>query len=469
MWEKNRIALCITVILLALSVGSSCAAGQHEIAVNDVPGVAANPPVAGIHALQDMPIAQGGSGNVSASPEGSGVAKDDLFGLEGGNFHPYINLEGAFTDNLFNVDTNTTSNFLTTVSPGIWFTLPRKKVIPVTITPHNTAPGGLVLQVGDYRDPDKFQLFALAGSDLLFYSEDSDLNTADVDLEGLGRYNMPVGLSLQILDRYSLGHDAFGRDSATLTNQREFSSNLAMTTADWDVTEKVRFKADYSNFFLKYYESINNTLDRQDNSIDLYGIYNYSVKTSLFLEYRYTDVEYDTATETNNTQNYYYGGVRWNTTDKVALLFKAGLQQKDFDNSAPSYKNTDNLALDMQLLYHFTVKTDAILEMYRLNEESDSIYASEKQVLGLRFGYTQRATDKITGKLALSYENADYTPLAGEAGRSDDIFAIRPSVEYVFKEWLMGELAYSYETDSSSDDQYDYDANTVILSLNFAL
>lgn len=118
--------------------------------------------------------------------------------------------------------------------------------------------------------------------------------------------------------------------------------------------------------------SINAFLERQDDVVDLFGYYKYSVKTSLFLQYRYMAVEHDTATE------------------------------------------------------------------------------------------------KITGKCRFTYENADYTQLAA-SNREDDTFEVRPSVEYLFKDWLMGELAYSYETRDSSDELFDYDTNTVLFSLNFAL
>ncbi len=426
-------------------------------------------PVAGLCAeAQDMPMGQGAEGNVQLLPEESGSAVDELFGLEGGYLHPYLSLEGSLTDNLFNVDRDETSNFLTRVSPGIWFTLPRKKIIPVTITPHNAAPGGLQQEIDDYEGTDRFQLYALAGADLFFYSEDSDLNTEDFTLEGLGRYNMRGGLSLQLLDRYNLGHDDFGFSGATDEDQREYESNLLMATADWDVTEKVRVKIDYSNFILMYDDSINDFLERQDDVVDVYGFYRYSVKTSLFLQYRYTSVEYDTATAKDNTQNSYYAGVRWDTTEKLALLFKAGLQQKEFDTETPGFGDSDNFVVDLQALYRATEKTEMKLNLYRLNEESDTNLASEKVVFGARFGYKQEFTEKITGTADLSYENADYTELVN-LDRDEDTYRFRPAVQYLFKDWLMGELAYEFEVRDSSDSLFDYKTNTVFLSMNFAL
>ena len=464
----NRISPFIALCLLAVPVAGVCAGAQEEDAGNKVIVVSARNVADGLGTGQDMPMGQSADRGESLLPEESGSAVDELFGIEGGYLHPYLSLEEGYTDNVFNVDSDKTSSFLSRISPGIWFTLPRKKIIPIIITPHNASPGGLQLQLDDYEGTDRYQLYALAGADLFFYSKDSDLNTQDVTLEGLGRYNMPSGLSLQLLDRYSLGHDDFGVGGSTDANLREFTNNLVMATADWDLTEKLRFKIDYSNFLLNYKDNINAFLERQDNTFDLYGYYKFSVKTSIFLQYRYLMVDYDSADEKDNDQNYYYGGVRWDTTEKLSLLFKAGLQHKEFDTKAPDYQSSNNFAVDLQSLYRITEKTEVVLDLYRTNEESDSTSASQRVVLGAHLGYTQRFTDKITGKCRFTYENADYTQLT-DTNREDDTFEVRPSVQYLFKDWLMAELAYSYEVRDSSDDLFDYDTNTVLLSLNFAL
>jgi len=442
--EMNRISLFVIICLAAMPAVGLCAE------------------------VQDVPMGQGAEGSVSLLPEETDSAVDELFGLEGGYLHPYLSLEGSLTDNLFNVDSDKTSNFLTRVSPGMWFTLPRKKIIPVTITPHNASPGGLQQELDDYEGTDRFQLYALVGVDLFFFSEDDDLNTEDFTLEGLGRYNMAGGLSLQLLDRYHLGHDDFGFSGATDEDQREYESNLLMATVDWDITEKVRVKIDYSNFILMYDDSINDFLERQDDVVDVYGFYRYSVKTSLFLQYRYTSVEYDTDTVKDNTQNSYYAGVRWDTTEKLALMFKAGIQQKDFDTDTLAFEDSDNFVVDLQALYRATEKTEMKFNLYRLNEESDTRVASERVVFGARFGYKQEFTEKITGLADLSYEKADYTELL-TLERDEDTYRFRPAVQYLFKDWLMGELAYEFEVRDSTENLFDYQTNTVFLSLNFAL
>jgi len=403
-------------------------------------------------------------------PVDGGFDDDKIFGVQGGYIHPYLSVQSAWTDNVFNVDDDTDSSWRYTISPGVWFSLPRMQVVPITIAPHNTSAGGMQLELDDDAGTDKYQLYALVGSDINMYSYDSDLNSEDYYAEGLARWNMASGLSLRILDRFTVGHDDFGAGEANDEDLREFDSNLLMLTADWDLTEKLRFRVDYSNFVLSYDEAGNAFFfDRTDNVIDLYGYYKYSEKTSFFLQYRYSDVDYDDDTAKDNSQDYYYGGIRWAGTDKLALLFKAGLQSKSFDNETDEYQDSDNFTVDLQARYQMTDKTKMTLDLYRKNEESDNAGASEKEVLGARFVYTQAMTEKITAKVDLGYENADYEQLAGLPDRDEDSFYISPGVQFLVRDWLMAELAYTFETRDSSEEAFDYDTNIIYLSLNFAM
>lgn len=437
--------------------------GAAAIEVNEMTVVAAaDTPVVG-----DVPMGQAAGGEDSLLPEDA-VSEDDLFGTEGGYFHPYLSLAGEWTDNLYNLDDNKKSNFLTRISPGIWLAVPRSKVIPVTITPHNTSAGGLQQQLKDHYGTDRYQVYALGGVDFLNYSEDSDLNSVDGNIEGLARYNMPSGLSLQILDRYSQGHDKFEAGVSNLVDPlQEFNSNIVMGTVDWQMTEKLRAKADLSNFMLDYDDEINNYLDRDDDVLDLYGYYDYSEKTSFFVQYSLIDVSYDTALR-DNQQDFIYGGIRWDTTEKLSLMFKAGYQQKEYDRSITGESDYDGFAFDLQSIYRFREKAELTLNLYRKNEETDSAVALDKEVLGGNLGYSQQYTDKISGKFDLTYEDSEYRQFILQ-DRDETLVSARPAIQYLFKEWLMGEVAYSYETRGSSDDFFDYDTNTFFVSINLAL
>lgn len=160
----------------------------------------------------------------------------DLFGMRGGYFHPYVTFGLDYTDNVYNVAEDATSSWIGRVAPGIWFSMPRSRTVPVQITPHNSSPGGLQQQVRDIAGTERYQAYALGGLNYRAYSEESNLNGTDGRLEGLFRYNFRGGLSLQVLDSYSSDRDRFGIDSATDENLRRYQSNIFMATADWDLS-----------------------------------------------------------------------------------------------------------------------------------------------------------------------------------------------------------------------------------------
>lgn len=468
---RNGGGMATTTVFHRLFVTGACIVVMHAstvfaIEIDPLTVIAA----ADTPIVEDVPMGQSAEDEESLLPEED---EGKLFGTEGGYLHPYVSLSGEWTDNLYNLSTDKKSNFLTRVSPGIWVSVPRSKVIPVTITPHNSSPGGLQQQLKDHSGTDRYQIYALGGVDFLNYSEDSDLNSMDGNFEGLARYNMSSGLSLQILDRYSLGHDRFEVGNSVVEQLREFQSNIVMATADWLVTEKVRLKLDYSNFMVDYDDEINEFLNRGDNVLDLYGYYVYSEKTSFFLQYTLMDVAYDTYLLTNqqgldNQQNYLYGGIQWASTEKLLFMLKAGYQKKEFDTLMIDSSDYNGLALDLQSTYKFKEKAELVLNVYRRNEETDSAVAMDKEVLGAKFGYMQEYTDKISGKLDLTYEDAAYRQLI-EQNRDDTRFVLRPAIQYLFRNWLMGELAYSYDKRDSTDDLFDYETNTFFANINFAL
>lgn len=423
-------------------------------------------------AAGDVPMGQSADSQVSLLPEDAQMTDEgSLFGGQGGYFHANLMAQGEYTDNLYNVDTDETSTFITTFSPAIWFSLPRKKDIPVTLAPNNTSPGGMALQLKDYEGTDRYQAYALGGLDFVFYSEDDDLNTINGLVEGLFRYNMRGGLSLQVVDRYTRDQDKYDVESIFGVTEDEFDSNIALATADWNITEKLRVKFEYSNFWLDYDEDFNSYQDRADNVFDLYGYFNYSVKTAFFLEGKIVDVQYDSATENDNSQTFIYGGIKWDTTEKVSLLAKAGWQNKEFDNDEIGFDRRgdyDGLVIDVQASYKFTEKTSLNLDLYRVNEETDSVLASDKTVLGATLGYKQKFTEKVHGLLAVNYEDAEYTQLV-EEDRDDTYFSVQPAAQYLFREWLMGEISYQFENRDSTDDLFDYQTNTVFANLKFAI
>lgn len=468
----------ISIFCASLLLPANITTAQ-ELKVHDIDIVSQNSTLlASASSIQDMPMGQGASGDTpSLLPEddSGNASDDDLFGTVGGGYvHPFLGLSGEYTDNLFNVDHDTKSNFLTTISPGLWLSLPRRKEVPLHIAPNNTSAGGLQAALPEYEGFDRINAYLLGALNFKIYSEDSDLNDYDGVLEGLFKYNLRNGLSFEAVDRFTRSQDRFDIGNATAEDLRQFHSNIFIADADWLFTEKFRAKLEYSNFYLDYKDSIDDFMNRDDNAIALYGYFNYSMKTSLFLQYQYVDVSYDTATLKDNEQNYFYGGVNWVSSAKTSFNLKAGYQDREYKNSTvndavEASDNIDNdaFALELAFQYKLTDKTGLTLAGSHKLEESDSFDALDKAVWAGDLRYEQEFTERLQGIIDFRYENADYGKVSGD--RNDDRYVFRPALQYVFKDWLMAELAYEFDTRNSSDDFYNYDTNTISFSLNSAL
>ena len=393
---------------------------------------------------------------------------DNLFGLKRGYFHPYVSGHFAYTDNLFNLYEDKTTNFLTKISPGIWLSVPRRKAEPVAIASHNSSGGGLQYMLDDYEGTDRYELYFNGGFDYSKYSADSNLNDFEWAVEGMGRYNFPGGLTLQLMDQYVRNRDRYevGYPDSNLLHL--FYSNVLVGTAEWRITEKFRVKGDVSLFSLRYDEDAFDYLERDDFFVDLYGYFNLSEITSFFVNYKYGLIGYDSYTQYDNRQNLIYGGLKWSSTEKIALSTKIGIQDKQFSNEDSTFTDYSGLALELQIDYRYSEKTQVQFNLYKKNEESDSLQAQDKNVLGALFVYNQDYTEKLHGSFSARYENADYTELGGQP-RDEWRIVLEPKLRFAFREWINVELGYQFEKRDSTDDTYDYSSNTVFANLNLEL
>jgi hypothetical protein len=465
--------------ILAISLSLLNTAESQELTIDKISIVAQNDAISPLTPAQDMPMGQDPSGTTdSLLPEDDIVTggDDDLFGTKGGGYvHPFLSVAGEYTDNLFNVFTNEKSNFLTTLSPGIWLAVPRTKEVPLAIAPNNTTAGGLQMALPDYEGFERYNAYLLGALDFKYYSENSDLNDYDANVEGFFKLNLKSGLSFQIIDHFTRSQDRFDVGNAIADNLRRYYSNIAIGDITWDITEKVGLKAEYSNFFLDYKEEIDNFLNRNDNALSLYGFYKYSLKTALFLEYKYIDVSYDTTERLDNEQNFLYAGMNWIVSAKTAFRFKAGYQTRDYKNDVinaisknSENSNNDGLALELDVQYQITEKTNILLALHHEIDETDSTTALDKKILGGVFRYEQEFFENFIGMVDCTYENASYNQTIGTK-REDNRYTIKPALQYIFSDWLMAELAYEWEKRDSTDEIYDYNTNTVSFSLNSAL
>lgn len=410
-----------------------------------------------VTAAEQDALGQSASSKNIIPNESDALVPRDLFGAKSGYFHPFISVTGMSSDNIYNNASNT-SDWVTTYSPGIWVAAPARKEIFLNLNTNNTSPGGRLQELDKAESFSRYQTYAMYAADISDYNSNSDMDNVKQSAEGFFQVNLRGGLSIDIFDKFSNSQDPLATGNSTILDK--FKSNLAGVIADYDLTEKFKIRADYTNFYLNYDLAANEGRNRTDNAIATYLFYKYSEKTSVFFQYEFINLSYDTNDYLDNKQHYTYVGMKWRPTDKTTLKGKVGAAVRDSDNN--SGDNTEP-ALELTADYMMTGKTTAQLFVSQKVDESTVSTADYSIDRTMNLAFTTRFTEKIAGRLQVGFTQSEFE--GGISDRDDDIYTASLVGTYAFKDWLKAEAGYQYTDRDSSADFYDYTTNQVFVRL----
>ena len=398
-----------------------------------------------------------------------GSTSGEIFGTRGGYVHPFLSVTEYFTDNVFYTKNNKESDFVTILSPGIWLSVPHVYEKLLHIDTANISPGGFSLSKSQQETFKRYQLYLFYNADFEQFSKFSSDNAVNHRAQGLFQYNLKSGLSLELIDQFIISHDM--RGTGITTELDKFKNNLANITLSYDISNRFKVRADYSNFLVDYTAGRNDFRDRSDNAVSGYLFYKIQPKTSLFAEYEFLDIAYKTNDLFNSKEHHWFGGVQWDITAKSKGSVKAGYGTKDF--TVPVLKNAADFIMEAQIDYQFTPKTSIILKASRRTNETNIAETDFVLSNTVELQYLQKLTGKITADVKLAYTNDNYkgkVTFNGLTGNLKDnyymgVFALR----YKFKEWLQMDLGYIFDKRDSSFSEFDYITNIVFLRLTGAL
>ena len=400
----------------------------------------------------------------------TGPGFDLTLGSKKGYIHPFLSVGGYYTDNLFNTGENEESDWVSVISPGIWVALPSSQQQMVQVTTENSAPGGL--EVSRFRDRTgrRFQSYALYRAEINELSDNSGRNHVNQRGEALFKYNLNR-FSLELLDIYQIGHDDYNSGDSGPESLDKYHSNLLSTAVSLQLTSKLRFEGEYSNFMLDYNSDSNDDSNRDDNTYSLYAFYKLSPKLTTFLQYEYVDTEYDTDARTDFTENNFYGGLQWDVTAKTKGRIRLGYGERDYDDT--SLDKSDEFLVELRTDYRITPKTSIYLRALRKDYATD--VTGTNDVLTQRFylGYTQRIREKLHARARLEYRVDDYdgeiTVGSATAEREDDYLGFRFELGYSLQRWLNVSVGYAYRERDSNFNDRDYTSNSVFVYLTAAM
>ncbi len=389
-----------------------------------------------------------------------GVNVIDIFGMEKGYIHPFMSVELNYSDNIYFTNRNTLSDWQVIYSPGIWLALPAQKEVFLDLDTSNTSPGGHTQQINKEEGFERYQAYVLYVADIIEYNDYSERNTVNQSAEAFFQLNLRSGLSFDIFDKFSDSEDAAGTGATTTID--EYKSNLAGIIADYQITDKIRVRADYNHYNLSYDDDLNQFRDRTDQVYSLFSFFDYSEKTSFFAQYKYIDVDYDYYDIQDSDQHYIYAGIKWSPTIKLTIEGKAGWLGRESD--APD-GDSSQLVLDLAANWQITAKSQlGIAVAYNADESTISSAAFSKDTTA-SIVFEQYFTEKLIGEIYVDYRQTDFQGGTG-TNRTDDTYTISPSIKYLFKEWLTGEVGYIWTDRDSSAAGYDYTANSFFIRIS---
>lgn len=398
--------------------------------------------------------------------EGNNGINGDIFGKESGYIHPSISLSESYNDNIYNTK-DKEEDFITNISPAIWFALPGTKD-PISIKEiSGSTPGGLTKTRFKSEIFNRYQTYVFYGPQFELYSQNDEENTTSQLLEGGAQYNLKGGLSFDVVDQYYKSHDPRGQGVSTSID--EYENNLLDGMINYDITQKLQIRAGGSMYNVHYRDARNNFKDRQDQGLSGYIFFHVLPKTSVYTGYEKINIDYneDSLTSFSDSDlNKFFAGVKWDITAKSKGNIKAGYVTRDYDQKTKD--DTDGFISELTIDHNFTNSTSISVTGSRSNTESDIIGSNYVDSNSLGLSYNQKITSKILATLQLKWENLDYNDII----RTDNIYLISPRLQYIFTDWLTSDLVYSYKTrksDSEPNTDYDYENNTFMLRISAAI
>lgn len=372
--------------------------------------------------------------------------------------HPHMGVAQMYTDNVFRTNSNKTSDFLTTLSPGIQARLPF---------------AGFHSFLIDYR------------TNLQYYSRTSSNDVQDQSAVGAFKFNFPGGLNIDLQGEHKLGHDPRGSAVDDVNTQR---LGVNKWTADGFTGHAEYFGARSSvGLYLQTlrWTYLNNNQgpirDRLTNTAELMFSRNVTDKMSLRATVGAQQSIYDQNKNLDNVIYTFSGGGTWNVSAVTSGDILVGYQHVQFTraqaNQPPPLnqflrdKDTyANFYVMGRLNWQATPLLRITLQLFRTIQQTAAIGSLFYTATGVNLTARHALTDRTTVNINFGYEHDKFQGFSsggtanGSDDRSEDLKNVAIGVNYQAVKWVGLGAQYIFEDRHSTQAQFTYQANTFMLS-----
>ena len=277
---------------------------------------------------------------------------------------------------------------------------------------------------------------------------------------------MNAGAGLNIGNRFFSVEEEFlyTADPATseLTDRAKRINNYASFKIKTSSEKMFSIGFLVSDILDKYIDDQYENLNRNRINIGAQAYYNLSSRTSFYIGYLFSNINYEDNEYSNSIGNSFILGVNGTVAQKIKGSAQISYDTRSYDKDVEGLEsNADIFGYLLSLTYEPTNRSSITLSGERKMEESaftDNRYYISTEV-GIQ--YSQKIWQKWEAGLFVSYENIDYPGKIDGVNRYDDLINVKPSIEYQFKEYLFASLWYQFRNRTSNCSLAEYTNNRV--------
>ena len=277
---------------------------------------------------------------------------------------------------------------------------------------------------------------------------------------------MNAGAGLNIGNRFFSVEEEFlyTADPATseLTDRAKRINNYASFKIKTSSEKMFSIGFLVSDILDKYIDDQYENLNRNRINIGAQVYYNLSSRTSFYIGYLFSNINYEDNEYSNSIGNSFMLGVNGTVAQKIKGSAQISYDMRNYDKEVDGLeKDADIFGYLLSLTYEPTNRSSIILSGERKIEES--VFTNNRYYISTEVGieYKQKIFQKWEAGLFVSYENIDYPGKIDGVNRYDDLINVKPSIEYQFKEYLFASLWYQFRNRTSNCSMAEYTNNKV--------
>ena len=277
---------------------------------------------------------------------------------------------------------------------------------------------------------------------------------------------MNAGAGLNISNRFFSLEEEFlyTADPATseLTDRAKRINNYASLKIKSSSEKMFSAGLLVSDILDKYIDDEYKSLSRNRINAGVQGYYNLTSRTSFYIGYLFSNINYEDNEWNNFTGNSFMLGVNGTVAQKIKGSAQISYDMRNYDKDIEGIEsNVSIFGYILSLTYEPTNRNSIILSGERKMEES--VFTNNRYYISTEVGleYRQKILQKWEAGLFVSYENINYPEKIDGVNRYDDLINIKPSIEYEFKDYLFAGLWYQFRNRTSNCSAAEYVNNRV--------